>query len=156
MSGSANTAGQNELGSAASYWQKLLTAGRTDTAARSAPAINAELAQSDAAKRQAASVGTDRSGGTAAINREAGQQTQSSIDTIINKNLVGGQEAAAKGLTEIGGTELQAALASLGLSESAINDVLKESAGTYQYNKDNTQQMASSIGQSVASLIFGI
>src|SRR6185437_16167912 len=46
--------GTQDLTNATDYWNKLLTAGRTQTAQNSAPAINAQLAQTDAQRNQQA------------------------------------------------------------------------------------------------------
>jgi hypothetical protein len=105
----SETAGTNALasaegylGQAGDYFNKLLTAGRTETAQNAAPAINARLAQADAARRAEAAKGTNRGGGTAEVNREAGATTQADIDKIINDNLIGGKQAGAQGLAQVG------------------------------------------------------
>jgi hypothetical protein len=108
--------GSGALGDAASYFKSLLTAGRKQTAQNSAPAVNAQLAQTDAARKQEATTGTGRSGGTVEANREASTTSMKSIDDIINKNMIQGREAGAAGLESIGGTELQNALQALGIS----------------------------------------
>ncbi|HKS75091.1 MAG TPA: hypothetical protein VJQ82_17925, partial [Terriglobales bacterium] len=112
-----------------------LTAGRADTAQRSAPAVNAALAQSDAARRREATAGTGRTGGTAEINREAGANTNATIDQIINNNLVGGQEAGAKGLAQVGTEEMGNAAQLLGIggdtqSRALASAIAKESGQT--------------------------
>ena len=96
------TTGQGDLNAAKgtlqapeNYFRSLLTAGRTETAASSAPAVNTALAQSDAARRTEATMGTGRGGGTAAANREASTTTGAGIDQIINQNMVGGRAAGA-------------------------------------------------------------
>ena len=147
-----NTAG-GTLASAGDYFKKLLTAGRTDTAARSAPAINAALATGDAAKRQAAATGTGRTGGTAAANREADVTTQGNIDNIINTNLMQGQQEGAAGLAQVGGeqtalgsTLLNNAAQLLGIGTTASGDEL--SAAT---SKENAQTEA--FGRIISNLI---
>lgn len=123
-------AGQNTLnsalstlGPAQSYYQNLLTAGRTQTAQSSAPAINSALSSADAQRRQEATSGTGRTGGTAELNREAGAGTSSTIDNIINQTLQTGRQAGAQGLqgvagaqAGIGGTSLSNAIANLGIA----------------------------------------
>ena len=88
--GVLNTATQS-AGQAQDYYSKLLTAGRTDTATRSAPAINAQLAGADAQRTQNSQFGTGRSGGTASANANAGAATTAAVDNTINTNLVSGQ-----------------------------------------------------------------
>lgn len=126
----------NTLGSAADAFKGLLTAtvpGRTQTIQNAAPAINSTLATADAKRRQEASGGTGRTGGTAEANRNAGAATDSNIDNVISqqlgieqqqqtqKQIAGATGIANVGSAEgaIGSTELQNAIASLGLGESA-------------------------------------
>ena len=116
--------GTSNLGTASNFFNNLLTAGRTQTTASSAPAINAALAGSDASKRQQATSGTGRTGGTAELNREQGAATEGNIDSIISQNLLGGQQAGAQGLTNIGQTQLSQVAPLLGLGASTQNDIL--------------------------------
>lgn len=151
--------GTQDLTNATDYWNKLLTAGRTQTAQNSAPAINAQLAQTDAQRNQQAQFGTGRSGGTAAGNQEAATQSQSNVDNIINQNLTGGRTAAASGLAGAGSTELSAgssamsqALQALGLSGDAGNNIAKIAANQYGTDYANEQQTGQSAGQAAAML----
>jgi hypothetical protein len=109
-------AGSGNLDTAAGYFKDLLTAGRQKTAQLAAPAVNAQVAQQDAARRQEASTGTGRSGGTVEANREASTTGMKNIDDIINKNMVTQQAEGAKGLESIGTTQLQQALQELGIA----------------------------------------
>lgn len=128
--GTLDTA-MSTLGPAKDYWENLLHAGRTQATQNAAPAVNATLDQSDAARRQEAEMGTSRSGGTAAVNRESGATTTKSIDDIVTQALMGGRDSAAKGLvgsagTEagIGSAELQHALSLLGLGSQGASTQL--------------------------------
>lgn len=116
--------GSKDLSQSKDYWSKLLGAGRTETATNSAPAVNSVIAGTDARRDQAAQFGTGRSGGTAAVSAESGADAQGKVDQIINSNLVGGREAGAKGLATAGNTELQNALALMGLGTDAQAKVL--------------------------------
>lgn len=132
--------GQNELGGAADYFRKLLTAGRQETAQSSAPATNAVLSSADARKRQEATTGTGRTGGTAELNHERGAGTDATIDNIINQNLVGGRMEGAKGLQTVGSTELADAAQLLGIGsgtqQSALqNAIAKEGSQTGAFGK---------------------
>lgn len=139
----------NTLGSAANAFKGLLSAtvpGRTQTAQNAAPAINSTLATADAQRRQEAASGTGRTGGTAEANRNAGATTDSNVDNIISqqlgleeqqqtqKQIAGATGIANVGSAEgaIGSTELQNAIASLGLGETAESANL--SAATNQKN----------------------
>lgn len=146
LGGQQQQAGQENLGASADYFKKLLTAGRTDTAARSAPAINSTLAQSDAARRNQAASGTNRTGGNAANNQAAGTETRSSIDNIINQNLVGGQEEGAKGLEQIGGTQLSDAMNLLGLGTSAAESTLSNSINSRELSDKIAQEQGAAYG----------
>ena len=144
--------GQTNLNNASQYWNNLLTAGRTQTAQQSAPAVNAALAQSNAATTQGAQFGSGRSGGTAAQNAERQTQTQGSIDNIINSNLVGGKAAAAQWLQGIGETQLSAggqsinqALSALGISGDAGENVATDAQSTYAASKANSQELGGAI-----------
>lgn len=118
------TKGQTDINYAQDYWKKLLAPGRTQTALDAAPAVNAAVAGGDAARAQQAQFGTGRSGGTAAGNQQAQAKTQSDIDSLINENMGAGKKQAAAGLAATGGTELQNALALLGIGTDAEGKVL--------------------------------
>lgn len=142
-----NKSGTSALGTAQDYFSKLLTAGRTDTAQSAAPAINAEIAGSDAERRKEASSGTGRTGGTAELNREQGAKTQSNIDSIINSTLQTGKEVGAKGLESIGSTDLSSAVANLGISSTAVNDILSNATGSRSTSHQFGEDAGSAIGQ---------
>lgn len=166
LSGQQNATGQQQraqgtqnLTSATDYWNRLLTAGRTQTAQNSAPAINAQLAQTDAQRNQQAQFGSGRSGGTAAGSQTAATNSQANIDNIINQNLVGGRQAAASGLAGVGSTQLNAgsasmaqALQALGLSGEAGNNVAKIAANQYPIDYANEEKTGQSAGQAAAML----
>lgn len=158
-------AGQNNLNSAAQYWNNLLTAGRTQTAKNASPAINATLDASNASKAGRAQFGTGRSGGTVSADATRDQTTQKSIDDIINQNLVGGREAGAKGLQQVGGTELATgstaigqALNALGIAGNAGQNVAADAAGQYQTDYKNSEEAGAALGQSIGPLLslFGL
>ena len=146
-------AGQADTGDAAQYFKSLLTAGRTDTAARSAPAINATLAQQDAAERNAAATGTARTGGAAAQQAEAGTKTNEEIDKIINENLIGGQKEGAEGLAKVGQEEFANSLGLLGQAGAATSNVLSSSLSSRELSNQIQQQQGQEYGNLFASLI---
>lgn len=150
---------QSTLQPASDYWKSLLTAGRTQTAQNSAPAINAALAGKDAQTKQAAEFGTGRSGATVAQNAGASTATNANIDNIINQNLIGGREAGAKGLestaglqASIGGQELTNAMANLGLSQRSIEDILSNSQSNYQFDTQKQEELGSSLFSALMGL----
>ena len=152
--------GQTNLNNASQYWNNLLTAGRTQTAQQSAPAVDAALAGKDAATTQSAQFGSGRSGGTAAGNQQRDTTTQGNIDQIINQNLTGGKAAAAQGLQSIGGTELAVgstsinqALSALGISGNAGENVATDAAGTYQDSANRASAAGSAVGGAINSIL---
>jgi hypothetical protein len=167
LTGQQNTTGQAQqkqgtqnLNNASDYWTKLLSAGRTSTAESAAPAVDAALAQKNANTTQGAQFGSGRSGGTAGGNQQADTAAQSSIDNIINQNLVGGKKDAAAGLTQIGGTELAAgstsinqALSALGISGNAGENVATDAAGTYDASKARADAAGQAVGGAVNSIL---
>ena len=109
--GQATTqAGVTGIGNAMSYWQKLLSGNRAAQMGAIAPVTNTVLSQADATKRQQASSGTARGGGTAGANQQTGDTAMSKIDNA----LLGVQGSAATSEAEAGGK-----LASIGTSEVA-------------------------------------
>lgn len=118
------TQGNAKLNDANDYWKSLLSAGRTSTAENASPAINSVTAAADAQRKAQSTFGTGRTGGTAANNQNQDTATSSSIDDIINKNLVGGRAIGAQGEQSVGSTELQNALQLLGIGTSAQGAIL--------------------------------
>lgn len=152
--------GQGNLNSAADYWNNLLTAGRTQTAQNSAPAVNAAVEGANAQRTAGAQFGSGRSGGSAANNATAATGTQSNIDNIINENLVGGRQAGAKGLQSIGGEELAAGTSAIGQAENALgiagsagSNVASIAAGQYETDYKNEQAAGAAAGQSALQLL---
>jgi hypothetical protein len=146
---------QSTLQPAEAYYRSLLTAGRTQTAEQAAPAIQGALAQSDAAKREAAATGTSRSGGAAEANAEAGSKTGATIDSIINENLMGGKKAGAEGLMGVakdkavmGNMTLANAMQMLGLGAGASEDTLAASIGS----RMDSAKLAAAQGQAYGEL----
>lgn len=155
------TTAKSTLGQSSDYWSKLLTAGRTDTAERAAPAVNQVLANETATRNAEGTFGTDRTGGTVAANREAGVKSQSKIDDIINTNLMQGKEEGARGLlgsaqaeAGIGSTELSHALAQFGLSERAISDILSNSTQSREISNKINLQTQEQWGQMIGKILL--
>jgi hypothetical protein len=163
---SQQTSGQNTLQTAqanlqpaSQYWQSLLTGGRTQYAGMAAPQINSTLAGADATRTQAAQFGSGRSGGAVSQQRDAATGTQKQIDDTLNTNIVQGRQAGAQGATQvaaadtaIGGVQLQNALAQLGLSQTAIEDIMKNSSTNYQFDSQQESQTAAAAGTAAAKL----
>lgn len=151
--------GQSTLDSATNYWKSVLGAGRAEAAKMAAPAVNAQIAQSDAQRNQDSQFGSGRSGANVAATHEAGVNSQKNVDDIINENLVGGRQAAASGLASAGGADLAVgssslaqALNSLGISGSAANNILDDAAGSRKYSDQKSQEQGQAAGKAAAML----
>lgn len=125
------------LGKAQDYWDQILSGSRTANLTAASPAVTAINAEADARRRQQAEMGTSRGGGTSALNQQAETDRLAQINNIIaaqrpaaaqGEEQVGGEQAA------IGATQLQNALALLGLGTGT--------AGTNATIGQNAQQLA--------------
>lgn len=151
------------LGKSQDYWSKMLAPGRAAATQNAAPATNAVLDQADAARRQESEMGTSRSGGTAAINRESGATADKSIDDIINTSMMGGRESAARGLASsagleagIGSTELSNSLSMLGLSKNAIDAILSSSIQSRPISAAINKQAQDQWKQTIQAVVTGL
>lgn len=125
--GNATTAqGLEDLGTSGAYWKKLISGDRATMQQAVAPETNAVLGQADAAKREQASMGTARGGGTAGANQQVQDESMAKIDNLLfgarpqaahEEAAIGGKEA------DIGQSELSAALRALGIGEGAASDL---------------------------------
>lgn len=140
-------AGESNLNTAADFFRGLLKPGRTDAAARTAPAVNAQLAQSDALKRQEADMGTGRTGGTAERNRQQEATSEATIDNIINQNLMGSEAEAAKGLQGVGGAQLADASSLLGIGEGADKSIMENALKSREVSNTIHNQAAGGWGK---------
>lgn len=148
------------LGGPTDYWKSILAPGRAQATTNAAPATNAVLDQADAARRQEGELGTSRTGGTAAINRESGATATKSIDDIINQSMMGGRDSAAKGLmgvagqqAGIGSQELYNSLSQLGLSHSAISDILGNATASRPVSQAIHDKSVEDYGQAIGTVL---
>ena len=149
------TQAQATLGGAQDYFNKLLRAGRTDTALRSAPAINARVAADDAARRREASAGTGRTGATVADNREASSRTAGDVSNIINANLVGGQQQGAEGLERVAGARFADARNLLGLGAGADEAILNNATESRKVSQKIHDEAVASYGAALGDVLAG-
>jgi len=105
--------------------------------------------------------GTGRTGGTVAANREATTSTGSTIDNIINQNLVGGRTAGAQGLQQvaseqatIGTSEMGQALQALGLSADAVKSIMGNATDSRTTSYDINANTQEQWGQLIGSLMM--
>jgi hypothetical protein len=142
--GQQGSQGAGTLNDVTQYFQSLLSGNPQALAQASAPAANAATAASDVQKKQQASEGTSRTGGTVAQNQTQADQLSAQIASLIG-NI---QNQAAPQLSNIGQTELNNMLNALGIGTSASGTV-----GGQVTSDINTQRQAAA--QMWSSLIGG-
>jgi hypothetical protein len=143
-------AGKETLGQAKDYWTRLLQPGRAQATALAAPVTNTALDQADAARAQAGAMGTGRTGGTAALQREAGASTTKSIDDLITQSMTGGRAAGAAGLQSAAGMELSNANQLAGLGLGAESEILTDA----QAAAKRQMQMITDLAGGILSTVF--
>ncbi len=96
-----------------------------------------------------------------AANREATTSTGSTIDNIINQNLVGGRTAGAQGLQQvaseqatIGTSEMGQALQALGLSADAVKSIMGNATDSRTTSYDINANTQEQWGQLIGSLMM--
>ncbi len=144
------------LGGAENYWRNLLTAGRTQTAQNAAPAIQATEASGDAARQAAGAFGTNRVGGTNAMNREAGAGTSRSIDDLISQTMTGGRAMAAQGLQTDAQIKFADAANLLGLGTRSIEDIIQNATNSRLISNQISRQSINDVGTTVGALLGAI
>lgn len=138
------------------FYKQLMTQGRTGTAEMSASSVNAAREQADASKKEAGTRGTARSGGTAGAERESGQKTESSIDKIINENMMGGKMAGAQGMERVGKQQTSTGLNLVNMSENIVSQIMENATQSRGQSNQIASQAGESYGQLAAMLLFGL
>ena len=153
----------NTLQNPIAYWQNLLQGGRTAAAANAQPATQSVIDQANAQRASQGAFGTARQGGTAAANAAQGAATTKSIDDIISQTLQSGQAAGAQGLTStaqtqagIGSTQLQNALALLGIGQTSINAILNNATASRPVSQQLNSQAWSTAGNAIGTILSAI
>lgn len=126
--------GKGTLDQVTQYFKNLLGGNRTATMQAVAPAANAARAGADAQKKEQATTGTARTGGTAASNQQVEDQVRAAINNLIS----GAAPVAAGALTGIGQQDIAAMMQALGLGTQATGE-----AG-YQITSDINSRRAAS------------
>jgi uncharacterized protein (UPF0333 family) len=144
--------GTASMDKAGDYWSKILSGNRSAVDAAVAPEANATRTAADASKRQLATSGTARGGGTAGTNQQIDDATRAKIDNSI----FAARPEAAKETASIGKTELSDASSLLGLSsETATNlaDISMKSRGQSQkINQEMVGKVTSAIDNAMLAL----
>jgi hypothetical protein len=144
--------GNESLDKAGDYWSKILSGNRAAVSAAVAPETNAVRSGADARKRQLATSGTARGGGTSATSQTLDTETQAKTDNAI----FAARPEAAKETASIGKTQLEDAARLLGLgSETATNlaDISgKARVNDYKINQDMVGKVSSAIDNALTAI----
>lgn len=116
----------------------------------STPAINTTRDAADAAKREQAVMGTNRSGGAVAANQQQESDLMGQIASLLQGGdiaALGLKNAAAGELAGIGAQDIQAMLQALGISVGASGALGEQSTSALnEKNRADAQKWASIIG----------
>jgi hypothetical protein len=144
-------------GSAASYFQKLMSGNRAALGAATAPEANAIQSGTDASRRQLAASGTARGGGVAGTAQTAKDQSLAKVQNL----LFGAQSEGAKGTLDAAKTQgsIGAAEAGIGENLAGIASSTESNMGALAGNSRQTslqQQNAqgAAVGQILTGLLF--
>jgi hypothetical protein len=107
--------GGNALDTAVDYNKRLVSGDRTAVA----PAVNAAVGASDAAKRERAQTGTARGGGVAGENQEIEDHTHALISSLLGEQ----QTSAAEKLGALGEGEVGESMNALGISSGTESNL---------------------------------
>lgn len=146
--------GSSDLSTAGDYFKNLLSGNRPATQQAVAPEANAVRASADAQKRQLATSGTARGGGTAGTNQQVNDNTNATVDNAI----FAARPGAAKGLTQIGTTESDVGANILNDASTTAANYTSLAQGArkqdYAINQDMVSKVTNFIDQAAAGL-FG-
>jgi hypothetical protein len=126
------------IGAAQNYFGKLLSGNRTVAQQAIAPEVNQVNAASDASKRQLATSGTARGGGTAPENQTRQTDVMGQIDNL----LFGAQQGAAKGEAQTGEAGLRAGGQA---GQDLTADAIKSRQLSYEINSDVAKKVANAV-----------
>ena len=145
-------AGEESVNKAGDYWSKLLSGNRAAVGAAVAPEANAVRSAADAGKRQLATSGTARGGGTAGANQQIDEASRAKIDNAI----FGARPEAAKETAKIGELQLADASRMLGMAgETTTNlaDISMKSRGqSYKINQDMVGKVTGAIDAAMMAI----
>lgn len=122
----AEKSGLEQLGGPAAYYQKLLTGNRASALSAVAPTVNAVNSQTDAAAKQAATMGTARGGGVNAGQQQVDTAKQAAVENAITgarEGAASGAAGVASATAGIGSSMAAQALQLLGLGTHAATSL---------------------------------
>jgi len=153
-------AGEGDLGTATGYFKKLATGNRPDMMQAISPEVANVTSANDAAKRQLATSGTARGGGTAAVNQQRDANAQAQIDeAMFNVRPKAAGELAQVGQAEgaLGLGETGEGLKAAGLAEVAGTDLgelaHKNRQQSYDIHKDKVATISKGIEDALAGIM---
>jgi hypothetical protein len=144
--------GQDLIGNAANYWSKLTSGNRPALQAAVAPEVNQANAYTDAIKRQTATTGTARGGGTAGTNRELDTAKMAEIDNL----LFGAQTKGAEQEGRLGSVETSEALNALGIAGNASANLTEISANSRKTSIAANSAIQAQIGGLIEGALMGV
>jgi hypothetical protein len=147
----ASATGQGELGEAAGYDSSILNGNRSSIMSALSPQISSITGQANQNKKQQATMGTARGGGTNASNQQTQQQEQGAITKAIG----GAQSGAASGLASIGSNETATGANLLGLGANAAGTLTGDASQSYATTSAQNAAAGQAAGQLAAGILFG-
>lgn len=108
--------GTQSLDQVTKYFQTLLGGDRAELMKSVAPEANAARSGADAAKKEQATKGTARTGGTADFNQQVEDEVRKQIDTLIGQM----HSNSANALKGVADTELNSMMSALGIGTGAV------------------------------------
>jgi hypothetical protein len=136
---------KSTLGGAADYWTKLLSGNRPAMSQAVAPETNAAMSTADAQKRQLATSGTARGGGTAATSQTMNDKVRAMIDNL----LFGARPEAAKQSGALGE-------GALSTSTDAASNLAKTASDSRLTSNALTQQTIGQIASVASTILKGL
>lgn len=109
--------GKDATGTASTFYKGIVKGDRTQLA----PAVNAAVEGSDAAKRQQAEMGTSRGGGSSSGNQQIEDHTRALISSLMGE----AQTSSADKLAAIGSNDTNAMMSALGIASGTETNLSK-------------------------------
>lgn len=147
-------AGLSGLSNAAGYYAKLASGNRPAALQAIAPQTNAINAQADAARRQSATMGTSRGGGTAGANQQADTTKNAQIDNMLfgaQGSGVSGEASTGGAIANVGENQTNEGLNLFGQGTGAAQDVTGDALNSRQTSYNINQQTQQGVTSAIMS-----
>lgn len=154
----AKRQGIGDLSTSQNYWKTLLSGSRPEIEGAVAPEANRMREAADTQKKQAAEMGTGRTGGTAAMNRSIDQGVQQQIDTLIGT--IRPQAADKLGqigveFANIGAQDISSMLSALGIGESASATLGQQSGQAREFDVQQEGKASEAFTKAMLGVLLG-